>query len=113
MSRWVSKRLGQLQYGRRRTRANDSGLGPDWQPSQLLKAASGIGSRMTAAVGVLIPRDIAAGRFVEYVQRAEERGFQELWVVEDCCYRGGIAQAAVALSFTTDAADEEDSVDLG
>ena len=55
---------------------------------------------MAAAVGVLIPRDIAAGRFVEYVQRAEERGFQELWVVEDCCYRGGIAQAAVALSFT-------------
>ena len=35
-----------------------------------------------------------------YGQRAEETGFDELWVVEDCFFAGGVASAAVALAST-------------
>ena len=46
------------------------------------------------AVGVMLPRDLPAEQFRAYAQRADGLGFDELWVVEDCFYRGGIAQAA-------------------
>lgn len=52
-------------------------------------------------VAILLPRDIAAQLLIPYAQRAEELGFTELWVVEDCFFRGGIAQAAVVLASTT------------
>ncbi|MEA9986002.1 LLM class flavin-dependent oxidoreductase [Subtercola sp. RTI3] len=48
----------------------------------------------------MLPRDLPAGRVVEFAQRADALGFDELWVVEDCYFRGGIAQAAVALAST-------------
>ncbi|MFD7510330.1 LLM class flavin-dependent oxidoreductase [Streptomyces sp. NPDC059853] len=51
-------------------------------------------------IGVMAPRDLAAGDFVAYVRRAEELGFAEVWVVEDCFFRGGFAQAGVALAAT-------------
>lgn len=53
------------------------------------------------AVGVMLPRDLPAGRVLEYARRAEELGFDELWVVEDLGFRGGIAQAAAVLAVTS------------
>ncbi len=52
------------------------------------------------AIGVMLPRDLPADQFRAYAQRAEALGFEELWVVEDCFFRGGVAQAAVALATT-------------
>jgi 5,10-methylenetetrahydromethanopterin reductase len=54
-----------------------------------------------AAIAVLLPRDLPAAHFVTYARRAEELGFDEIWVVEDCFFRGGIAQAAVVLGATS------------
>jgi 5,10-methylenetetrahydromethanopterin reductase len=54
-----------------------------------------------AAIAVMLPRDLPAEHFVGYARRAEELGFDEIWVVEDCFFRGGIAQAAVVLGATT------------
>jgi 5,10-methylenetetrahydromethanopterin reductase len=56
---------------------------------------------MPAAIAVMLPRDLPAAQFVRYARRAEELGFDEIWVVEDCFFRGGIAQAAVVLAVTT------------
>jgi 5,10-methylenetetrahydromethanopterin reductase len=53
------------------------------------------------SVGVLLPRDIPITDLVPYAQRAEALGFDEIWVVEDCFFRGGIAQAAVVLASTS------------
>ncbi|WP_421735487.1 LLM class flavin-dependent oxidoreductase [Cellulomonas sp.] len=52
------------------------------------------------AVGVMLPRDLPAHLFRTYALRAEALGFDELWVVEDCFFRGGVAQAAAALAMT-------------
>src|SRR4051812_16462225 len=52
------------------------------------------------ALGVLLPRDLPADQFRPFAQRAEALGFDELWVVEDCFFRGGVAQAAAALAMT-------------
>ena len=51
-------------------------------------------------IGVMLPRDIDPARVVDFAVRAEQRGFDELWVVEDLGFRGGIAQAAVVLAVT-------------
>ncbi|QTE30826.1 LLM class flavin-dependent oxidoreductase [Pengzhenrongella sicca] len=58
-------------------------------------------STSAPVLGVLLPRDLPAGEVVAYAQAAERHGFDELWVVEDCFYRGGISQAAVVLATTT------------
>jgi 5,10-methylenetetrahydromethanopterin reductase len=52
-------------------------------------------------VGVIVPPDLPAGEFIAYARDAERHGFDQLWVVEDCFFRGGIAQAAVALAQTS------------
>jgi len=54
-----------------------------------------------AAIAVMLPRDLPAAEVVPYARRAEELGFDEIWVVEDCFFRGGIAQAAVVLASTS------------
>jgi 5,10-methylenetetrahydromethanopterin reductase len=54
----------------------------------------------TATVGIMLPRDLPAHQIVPFAQKAETLGFDELWVVEDCFFRGGFAQAAVALAST-------------
>ncbi|MEU4670328.1 LLM class flavin-dependent oxidoreductase [Amycolatopsis sp. NPDC023774] len=51
-------------------------------------------------IGLVTPPDLDVAQFVEYAQHAERLGFDELWVVEDCFFRGGVAQAAVALAKT-------------
>ncbi len=38
----------------------------------------------------------------EFAQRTEAAGFDELWVVEDCFFNGGVSAAAAALDATTD-----------
>ncbi|MFD7295271.1 LLM class flavin-dependent oxidoreductase [Streptomyces sp. NPDC059897] len=51
-------------------------------------------------VGVLLPLDLPAREVLSYARRAEELGFDQLWVVEDLGRRGGIAQAASVLAGT-------------
>ena len=57
---------------------------------------------MTGApdVGVVLPRDLPHGQVLEFARRADALGFDELWVVEDLGYRGGIAQAVAVLAAT-------------
>ncbi|MFD7645580.1 LLM class flavin-dependent oxidoreductase [Kitasatospora sp. NPDC059795] len=51
-------------------------------------------------IGVMLPRDLPVNDLHPYARRAEELGFDELWVVEDLGWRGGIAQAATLLAVT-------------
>ncbi|PFG40619.1 alkanesulfonate monooxygenase SsuD/methylene tetrahydromethanopterin reductase-like flavin-dependent oxidoreductase (luciferase family) [Georgenia soli] len=53
-----------------------------------------------ARTGVMLPRDLETSSVLEYAVRAEELGFDELWVVEDLGFRGGVAQAAALLGAT-------------
>lgn len=52
-------------------------------------------------IGAMLPRDLATGQVLDYARRAEVLGFDELWVVEDLGFRGGIAQAGAVLACTT------------
>ncbi|MBK6013974.1 LLM class flavin-dependent oxidoreductase [Streptomyces sp. MBT53] len=52
-------------------------------------------------VGVMLPLDLPVGEVLPYVRRAEELGFDQVWVVEDLGWRGGVAQAATVLASTT------------
>jgi 5,10-methylenetetrahydromethanopterin reductase len=51
--------------------------------------------------GVMLPRDLPAGQVLAYARRAEDLGFDELWVVEDLGFRGGVAQAGAVLAATS------------
>lgn len=55
----------------------------------------------SGAIGVMLPRDLPAGDVLRFARRADELGFDELWVVEDLGFRGGFAQAAAALAVTS------------
>lgn len=50
-------------------------------------------------IGAMIRRDIAPSRVVAHARAIEHR-FDELWVVEDLPYAGGISQAATVLATT-------------
>jgi 5,10-methylenetetrahydromethanopterin reductase len=52
-------------------------------------------------VGVMLPRDLPADQVLAYARRAEQLGFDELWVVEDLGFRGGVAQAGAVLAATS------------
>jgi 5,10-methylenetetrahydromethanopterin reductase len=52
-------------------------------------------------IGVLVPPSIPARDLVGYAQRAEQLGFAEIWVAEDCFLHGAFAQAATILAATT------------
>ncbi|MFJ8794935.1 LLM class flavin-dependent oxidoreductase [Streptomyces sp. NPDC102462] len=58
-------------------------------------------TRHEGTIGVIMPRDIPAPDIVPFARRAETHGFDELWVVEDLGYRGGLTQAATVLAATT------------
>jgi alkanesulfonate monooxygenase SsuD/methylene tetrahydromethanopterin reductase-like flavin-dependent oxidoreductase (luciferase family) len=45
-------------------------------------------------------REQEPSTLMAWARRAEALGFDQLWVVEDCFYHGGIAQAAIALAAT-------------
>lgn len=51
-------------------------------------------------LGVMLPRDLPVGDVLAFARRAEALGFDELWVVEDLGFRGGIAQAGAVLATT-------------
>lgn len=55
---------------------------------------------MTREIGVMFRREQHPATLIDYARRVEAMGFDQLWVVEDCFYMGGIAQAAVALAAT-------------
>ncbi|MBN0038866.1 LLM class flavin-dependent oxidoreductase [Cellulosimicrobium cellulans] len=57
-------------------------------------------STTTPALGVILPRELPADRIVPFARRAEEVGLDEVWVVEDLTFHGGIAQAATVLAAT-------------
>jgi alkanesulfonate monooxygenase SsuD/methylene tetrahydromethanopterin reductase-like flavin-dependent oxidoreductase (luciferase family) len=48
----------------------------------------------------MLPRDLPAAQALAFARRAEALGFDELWVVEDLGFRGGIAQAGAVLAVT-------------
>src|SRR5688500_14688426 len=52
-------------------------------------------------VGVMLPRDLPASEVLPFARRAEDLGFDSLWVVEDLGFRGGIAQAGAVLAVTS------------
>ncbi|MDR6201276.1 5,10-methylenetetrahydromethanopterin reductase [Microbacterium sp. SORGH_AS428] len=55
----------------------------------------------TKNVGIMLPRDLPVAEVLDFARKAEESGFDEIWVVEDLGYRGGIAQAASVLAVTS------------
>lgn len=56
---------------------------------------------MSPTVGVLMPPDTPGPVILDYARTAERLGFGELWVVEDCFLRGGVAQAGAILASTS------------
>ena len=52
-------------------------------------------------LGVMYRREQDPANLIETAQRVESLGFDQLWVVEDCFYLGGISQAAIALAATS------------
>jgi len=51
-------------------------------------------------IAVMLPRDLPRADVLPFARRADELGFDALWVVEDLGFRGGIAQAAAVLAVT-------------
>lgn len=51
-------------------------------------------------LGIMFRREHPPELLPDFARRAEEAGFDELWVVEDCFYTSGIASAAIALACT-------------
>ena len=56
---------------------------------------------MLNTTGVLLPPSTQPSRITEFARAAETAGFDTLWVVEDCFFNGGIAQAGVVLAVTS------------
>lgn len=54
-----------------------------------------------SVIGLVIGSDIPPERLAALARTAEERGFGELWLSEDCFFTGGVAGAALALSATS------------
>ncbi len=52
------------------------------------------------SLATMFRREHASEDLPGFARRAEEAGFDELWVVEDCFYTSGIALASVALACT-------------
>jgi alkanesulfonate monooxygenase SsuD/methylene tetrahydromethanopterin reductase-like flavin-dependent oxidoreductase (luciferase family) len=50
--------------------------------------------------GIMFRREHAPEHLPHFARRAEEAGFDSLWLVEDCFYASGIASAAMALAST-------------
>lgn len=55
---------------------------------------------MVSRLGVRIPRELPAARLKDLAKRAEQEGLDEVWIVEDCFYAGGIATASAVLAAT-------------
>jgi 5,10-methylenetetrahydromethanopterin reductase len=59
------------------------------------------GRSKPTARGVVVPPALPTDELFTFISEAERLGFDEVWVVEDCFFRGGVAQAAVALAVTS------------
>jgi len=57
-------------------------------------------NRENLNLGIAFRREHAPEKLTNYAKKAEEAGFDEIWVTEDCFYASGIASAAVALAGT-------------
>jgi 5,10-methylenetetrahydromethanopterin reductase len=51
-------------------------------------------------LGAMLRREVPPEHTAAYARGVERLGFDELWVVEDCFYAGGVAAGAVALAST-------------
>ena len=56
---------------------------------------------MGRTIGVLIPGNTRPADLPAFARRAEDLGFDTLWVVEDCFLGGGIAQTVAVLAATS------------
>ncbi len=54
----------------------------------------------TLRVGAMFRRSMEPEALPAYARRLEALGYDELWIVEDCFYAGGIASASAALAAT-------------
>lgn len=52
------------------------------------------------SLGIMFRREYAPETLVSFARQAEASAFDELWVVEDCLFGGGIASATAALACT-------------
>ena len=52
-------------------------------------------------IGMSFPRVYPAGAVTEFAEALEERGVDQLWVIEDCFYTAGISLGATALARTS------------
>lgn len=57
-------------------------------------------NRVDYNLGIMFRREHTPEKLPGFARKAEESGFDELWVVEDCFYGSGIASAATALACT-------------
>jgi 5,10-methylenetetrahydromethanopterin reductase len=60
------------------------------------------GINLMTALGIMFRREYPPEHLPDFARQVETAGFDELWVIEDCFYAAGIAQAATALALTTD-----------
>jgi 5,10-methylenetetrahydromethanopterin reductase len=51
-------------------------------------------------IGVMFRRHLPPERLAGFARRVEDEGFEELWVVEDCFWAGGMTAATAALAAT-------------
>lgn len=54
----------------------------------------------TGDVGVMLPREVPPAEIARVARACEEAGFDEVWVVEDCFFTGGLTTAALTLAAT-------------
>jgi len=53
-----------------------------------------------AELGMVFDRSFPAGAVADYARRCEGAGLDQLWIIEDCFYTGGVSLAATALAVT-------------
>src|SRR5690625_3020239 len=60
-----------------------------------------VNSGTVPALGMCFDRTFPSALLPSYARRLEEGGLDELWVIEDCFYTGGVSLAAAALAHTS------------
>lgn len=50
--------------------------------------------------GIMLPREVPPADVVRVARACERAGFDEVWVVEDCFFTGGVSTAALTLAAT-------------
>ena len=58
-------------------------------------------SPVRPAVGVMLPREVPPADVARVARACEDAGFDEVWVVEDCFFTGGLTTATLALAATS------------